>query len=280
MAIDSLREKIEALYLQDVKAINRSRSLKVFSDFKSLLNKGKIRAAERVNGRWVVNAWVKKGILLGFRIGKLVDVSINENFRYFDKGTYPLKRLTTKDNVRVVPGGTSIRDGAFVAPTVVIMPPAYINVGAYVDEETMIDSHVLVGSCAQIGKRVHLSAGAQIGGVLEPIGQMPVIIEDEVVVGGNCGVYEGAIVRSRAVLGAGVILTGSSPVYDVDKKRIYRKTKERPLKIPEGAVVVPGARPLESDFGAEHHLSLTAPIIVKYRDQKTDAATVLEESLR
>jgi 2,3,4,5-tetrahydropyridine-2-carboxylate N-succinyltransferase len=227
-----------------------------------------------------VNSWVKKGILLGFRLGSLSDVSINENFRYFDKDTYPLKRITLKDNVRAVPGGTAIRDGAFVAPTVVIMPPAYINVGAYIDEETMIDSHALVGSCAQIGKRVHLSAGAQIGGVLEPVGEMPVVIEDDVVVGGNCGLYEGTIVRRRAVLGAGVILTGSTPVYDSVKQVIYRRSKDHPLEIPEGAVVVPGARPLNSQFGTEHHLSLYSPVIVKYRDEKTDAATVLEEGLR
>jgi 2,3,4,5-tetrahydropyridine-2-carboxylate N-succinyltransferase len=223
---------------------------------------------------------VKKGILLGFRLGSLSDISINENFRYFDKDTFPLKRIALKDNVRAVPGGTAIRDGAFVAPTVVIMPPAYINVGAYVDEETMIDSHALVGSCAQIGKRVHLSAGAQIGGVLEPVGEMPVVIEDDVVVGGNCGVYEGTIVRRRAVLGAGVILTGSTPVYDSVKQVVYRRSKDHPLEIPEGAVVVSGGRPLDSQFGVEHHLSLYAPIIVKYRDEKTDAATVLEESLR
>jgi 2,3,4,5-tetrahydropyridine-2-carboxylate N-succinyltransferase len=278
--MNATREKIENLYAQDVKKIDRTEALKTFAEFKSLLNAGKVRAAEKVDGSWKVNPWVKKGILLGFRLGSLSDVSINENFRYFDKDTYPLKKLTVEDNVRAVPGGTAIRDGAFVAPTVVIMPPAYINVGAYVDEETMIDSHALVGSCAQIGKRVHLSAGAQIGGVLEPVGEMPVIIEDDVVVGGNCGVYEGTIVRRRAVLGAGVILTGSTPVYDSVKHAIYRKSKDGPLEVPEGAVVVPGSRPLNSQFGATHQLSLYAPIIVKYRDEKTDAATALEESLR
>jgi 2,3,4,5-tetrahydropyridine-2-carboxylate N-succinyltransferase len=278
--MNSTREKIENLHVQDLKKIDRTEALKTFNEFKSLLNAGKVRAAEKVDGSWKLNSWVKKGILLGFRLGSLTDVSINENFRYFDKDTYPLKKLTLKDNVRAVPGGTAIRDGAFVAPTVVIMPPAYINVGAYIDEGTMIDSHALVGSCAQIGKRVHLSAGAQIGGVLEPVGEMPVIIEDDVVVGGNCGVYEGTIVRGRAVLGAGVILTGSTPVYDSVKQAIYRKSKDGPVEIPEGALVVPGSRPLNSQFGAEHHLSLYAPIIVKYRDEKTDAATVLEEGLR
>ena len=280
MAANSLKEKIESLYGEDPDSIDRAEALEIFNEFKSLLSTGRIRAAEKVAGTWRVNLWVKKGILLGFRLGKLIDVSIDENFRYFDKDTYPLKKLTVNDNVRAVPGGTSIRDGAFVASGVVIMPPAYINAGTYIDEGAMIDSHALVGSCAQIGKRVHLSAGAQIGGVLEPVGEMPVIIEDDVVVGGNCGVYEGTIVRRRAVLGAGVILTGSTPVYDAVKKTIYRKTKERSLEIPEGAVVVPGSRPLNSEFGTEQKLSVYTPIVVKYRDDRTDAATVLEESLR
>jgi 2,3,4,5-tetrahydropyridine-2-carboxylate N-succinyltransferase len=279
MSVDSLERQIELLY-GEISTVDRGKALFAFNEFKGLLNEGKIRAAEKKNGRWKVNLWVKKGILLGFRLGKLVDISIDENFRYFDKDTFPLKRLTTENNVRAVPGGTSIRDGAFVAPSVVIMPPAYINVGAYVDEGTMIDSHALVGSCAQIGKRVHLSAGAQVGGVLEPVGGMPVIIEDDVVVGGNCGVYEGTIVGRRAVLGAGVILTGSTPVYDAARNTVYRKTAEEPLHIPEAAVVVPGSRPLGIQFGKEHGLSLYTPIIVKYRDEKTDAATVLEEGLR
>jgi 2,3,4,5-tetrahydropyridine-2-carboxylate N-succinyltransferase len=278
--VRTIQQKIESLYSQGTDASDRKKALEVFKEFKSLLNTGKIRAAEKVNGNWKVNLWVKKGILLGFRLGKLVDVSIDKNFRYYDKDTYPLKKLSAKDNVRMVPGGTSIRDGSYVAPSVVIMPPAYINVGAYVDEGTMIDSHALVGSCAQLGKRVHLSAGAQIGGVLEPIGEMPVIIEDDVIVGGNCGVYEGTIVRRRAVLGAGVILTGSTPLYDVVRKAVYRKSKDHPLEIPEGAVVVPGSRPMNSQAGKEHQLSLYTPIVVKYRDEKTDAATVLEEALR
>jgi 2,3,4,5-tetrahydropyridine-2-carboxylate N-succinyltransferase len=223
---------------------------------------------------------VKKGILLGFRLGELTDLSINDEFRFFDKSTYPLKKLTTADQVRLVPGGSAIRDGAFVAKGVVLMPPAYINVGAYVDEGTMIDSHALVGSCAQIGKRVHLSAGSQIGGVLEPIGAYPVIIEDEVFIGGNCGIFEGSIVKRRAVIAAGVILTGSTPVYDLVREKIYRRSADQPLVIPEGAVVVPGTRRLDKPFAREHNLALYAPVIVKYRDPNTDAATALETSLR
>jgi 2,3,4,5-tetrahydropyridine-2-carboxylate N-succinyltransferase len=233
-----------------------------------------------VEGAWTVHHWVKKGIVLGFRIGALEDVSLNVRFRFFDKNTYPLKALTVADNVRLVPGGSSIRDGAYVARGVVCMPPMYINTGAYVDEGTMIDSHALVGSCAQVGKRVHLSAASQIGGVLEPVGALPVIIEDDVMIGGNCGVYEGTIVSTRAVIGAGVILTGGTPVYDAVKERIYRKEGTRPLVIPENAVVIPGSRPMESAWGKSRGLAVATPIIVKYRDAKTDAATALEESLR
>ncbi|MFQ6115527.1 MAG: 2,3,4,5-tetrahydropyridine-2,6-dicarboxylate N-succinyltransferase, partial [bacterium] len=210
----------------------------------------------------------------------LVDYSINQQFRFFDKSTYPLKTFQVKDDVRQVPGGSSIRDGAYVAPGVVIMPPAYINVGAYVDSESMIDSHALVGSCAQIGKRVHLSAGAQIGGVLEPVGAMPVIIEDNVLVGGNCGIYDGTIVGLNAVIGAGTILTGSTPVYDLVKNTVYRKTESESLIIPSGAVVVPGSRAIKSSFAQEHGISICCPIIVKYRDEKTTATTLLEEALR
>lgn len=252
----------------------------VFEEFKAGLNAGRIRAAEKIDGKWQVHHWVKKGILLGFRLGKLVDCSINEDFRFFDKHTYPLKRFTIADNVRQVPGGSSIRDGSFVAPGVVIMPPAYINVGAYVDEKTMIDSHALVGSCAQVGKKVHISAGAQIGGVLEPVGAMPVIIEDNVLVGGNCGIYEGTIVSENAVIGAGAILTGSVAIYDLVNETILSKTESSPLVIPPGAVVVPGSRPLKQKFAQQHGLSVYSPVIIKYRDAKTDAATALEESLR
>jgi 2,3,4,5-tetrahydropyridine-2-carboxylate N-succinyltransferase len=276
----SLQTDIEELFEQEVAPVDRGRALKIFNEFKFFLNRGEIRAATNVNGEWRVNPWVKKGILVGFRLGDLKDASINDEFRYFDKTTFPLKRVTLADGVRLVPGGSAIRDGAFVARGVVCMPPMYINVGAYVDEGTMVDSHALVGSCAQVGKRVHISAGAQIGGVLEPIGAMPVIIEDDVLVGGNTGIYEGTIVRRGAVIGAGVVLTGGTPVYDMVKETIYRKRADAPLEIPEHAVVVPGSRPLDSRWAADHHLSLAAPVIVKYKDEKTSASIALEESLR
>jgi 2,3,4,5-tetrahydropyridine-2-carboxylate N-succinyltransferase len=253
----------------------------LFTQFKAALNRGEIRAAEKTAaGDWRVNAWVKQAILLGFRMGLLTDMSASESLRFFDKDTYPTRAMTVDDNVRIVPGGSSIRDGAFVAPGVVCMPPMYINAGAYVDEGTMIDSHALVGSCAQIGKRVHLSAAAQIGGVLEPVGALPVIIEDDVLVGGGCGVYEGTIVRERAVLAAGTILTGSTPVYDLMTGRIYQRQGEQPLEIPAGAVVVPGSRAVQNDHGREWGLSIYAAVIVKYRDEKTDRAVQLEDYLR
>ena len=236
--------------------------------------------AEKDGKRWVVNAWVKQGILLGFRLGQLREMNDGDVLSFVDKDTFPARRLTLDDHIRVVPGGSSIREGAYVAPSVICMPPMFINVGAYVDEGSMIDSHALVGSCAQIGKRVHLSAAAQIGGVLEPINASPVIIEDDVLVGGNCGVYEGAIVRERAVLGSGVIITGSTPVFDLVREQVYRRKGDSPLEIPAGAVVVPGARAVQSERGREWGLSLYAPVIVKYRDEKTDAATQLEDLLR
>jgi 2,3,4,5-tetrahydropyridine-2-carboxylate N-succinyltransferase len=276
----ALRDQIDLFYNKDGKTLDRSSALRVFNELKFFLNAGEVRAANRTTSGWIVNDWVKKGIILGFRLGELVDFSEKGQFRYFDKSTYPLKRMTLDNNIRLVPGGSSIRDGAYVARGVVIMPPAYINVGAYVDEGTMIDSHALVGSCAQIGKRVHLSAACQIGGVLEPVGALPVIIEDDVFVGGQCGVYEGTIVQRRAVLGAGVVLTGSSRIFDVPKKRVYEKKKGAPLIIPEGAVVVQGSRKLDKAFAKSHGLSVSTPIIVKYRDEKTDASTALEESLR
>jgi 2,3,4,5-tetrahydropyridine-2-carboxylate N-succinyltransferase len=283
--MSTLKDQIETFFAQDPKTLDREAALRVFHELKFFLNGGEIRAAQRTNnpsapGGWIVNDWVKKGILLGFRLGEMVNVSINDQFRYFDKSTYPLKKLTLEHQVRVVPGGTTIRDGAYVAKQVVIMPPAYINVGAYVDEGTLVDSHALIGSCAQVGKRVHVSAGAQIGGVLEPVGAMPVIIEDDVLIGGNCGIYEGTIVKRRAVIGAGVVLTGSTPVYDIVKETIYRRTPEQPLIIPEGAVVVSGSRQLDAPFARQHHLALYTPVIIKYRDEKTDAAAALEESLR
>ena len=252
----------------------------VFKELVKLLNKGKVRSAEFKNGAWQANAWVKKGILLGFRIGKLKDQSINKEFRYYDKHVLRLKHIKLSDNIREVPGGSSIRDGCYVGKGVICMPPMYINIGAYVDDNTLIDSHALVGSCAQLGKNIHLSAAAQIGGVLEPINSVPVIIEDDVMIGGNAGIYEGTIVKRRAVIGAGCVITGSTPVYDTVKGKIYRKTKDEPLVIPENAVVVAGSRPLKSDFAVENSLSIYTPVIIKYRDDKTDASTALEESLR
>lgn len=271
---------IEKAYESDASVGSSSTIEGIFAEFKTKLNRGEIRAAEKVNDRWQVNGWVKKGVLLGFRLGKLVDYSIDARFRYFDKDTYPLKNVRLEDGIRQVPGGSSVRDGSYVAPGVVIMPPAYINVGAYVGKNTMVDSHALVGSCAQIGERVHLSAGCQIGGVLEPIGAMPVIIEDDVLVGGNSGIYDGTVVRKNAVIGAGTVLTASTPVYDLSRGQIYRKTENEPLTIPEGAVVVPGSRPASGDFAATNKISLYTPVIVKYRDARTSAATALEEALR
>jgi 2,3,4,5-tetrahydropyridine-2-carboxylate N-succinyltransferase len=276
----SLQTDIEQLFEQDGAPGDRAFATRVFSEFKFFLNRGEVRAAEQSKGEWRVNHWVKKGILLGFRLGELVDVSINNQFRFFDKHTFPLKQLSLADGVRTVPGGSAIRDGAYVAKGVVCMPPMYINVGAYVDENTMVDSHALVGSCAQVGKRVHLSAGAQVGGVLEPVGALPVIIEDDVLVGGNCGIYEGTIVKRGAVIGAGVIITGATPVYDVVKRTVYRRHGSAPLIIPENAVVVPGSRPLEQEWATQEKLSLATPVIVKYKDGKTSASVALEESLR
>jgi 2,3,4,5-tetrahydropyridine-2-carboxylate N-succinyltransferase len=253
----------------------------VFEEFKTALNRGQVRAAEKNgNGEWLVHTWVKQGLLLGFRMGALTDMSEGNSFKFFDKDTYPARPTSIGDNVRIVPGGSTIRDGAYVAPGVVCMPPMFVNAGAYVDEGTMIDSHALVGSCAQIGKRVHISAAAQIGGVLEPVGAVPVIIEDDVLIGGNCGVYEGTIVRERAVLATGTTLTGSTPVYDLVRGEIYQRKAGRPLEIPSGAVVVPGSRAVQTEQGRNWGLSLYAAIIVKYRDEKTDTAVQLEDYLR
>jgi 2,3,4,5-tetrahydropyridine-2-carboxylate N-succinyltransferase len=253
----------------------------VFDHLIDRLNSGAVRSASRdAAGAWHVNAWVKAGILLGFRLGRLIEQSGLGPLKFFDKDTIPLKPLAVSDNVRVVPGGSSIRTGAYVAPGVICMPPAYINVGAYVDEGTMVDSHALVGSCAQIGKRVHLSAAAQIGGVLEPAGALPVIIEDDVFVGGNCGVYEGTVVRERAVLAPGTILTGATAVFDLPHDRLYRRSGDSPLEIPASAVVVPGTRPLNTHKGLELGLAIYTPVIIKYRDDQTDAKLALEEALR
>ena len=251
-----------------------------FLAFRDALTRGELRAAEKIDGRWKVNAWVKQGILLGFRMGKLSQMGSGECLSFVDKDTFPARKFSVADGVRIVPGGSSVRVGAFVAPSVICMPPIFINVGAYVDESTMIDSHALVGSCAQIGKRVHLSAAAQIGGVLEPVNAAPVIIEDDVLVGGNCGVYEGTLVHSRAVLGAGTIFTRSTPLYDLVRGEVYRATEDTPLEVPEGAVVVPGSRAVNKGNAAQWGISLYAPVIVKYRDEKTARAVELEEWLR
>ena len=261
---------------------------KLFQQFKDALNAGEIRAAEPdssdkapgVSG-WRVNAWVKKGILLGFRMGAIVDMSIDAARQpFFDKSTYPVKTFAADAGVRIVPGGSSIRDGCYVARGVTCMPPMYVNVGAYVDEGTMIDSHALVGSCAQIGRRCHISAAAQIGGVLEPVGALPVIVEDEVLVGGNCGLYEGTVVKKRAVLGSGTILNRSTPVYDVVTGAVHSASADAPLVIPENAVVVAGARAISQGRGKDWNLSLYTPVIVKYRDAKTDVKVQLEDLLR
>jgi 2,3,4,5-tetrahydropyridine-2,6-dicarboxylate N-succinyltransferase len=250
-----------------------------FLEFRDALTQGKIRAAEKVDGRWVVNPWVKHGILLGFRLGELAETGCAA-LTFVDKDTFPARQFSVADRVRIVPGGSSVRVGAYVAPSVICMPPMFINVGAYVDEGTMVDSHALVGSCAQVGKRVHLSAAAQIGGVLEPVNAAPVIIEDDVLVGGNCGVYEGTLVRARAVLGAGTILTRSTPLYDLVRGEVYRATAESVLEIPEGAVVVPGSRAVKKGAAADLGISLYTPVIVKYRDEKTDRGIELEDWLR
>jgi 2,3,4,5-tetrahydropyridine-2,6-dicarboxylate N-succinyltransferase len=255
-----------------------------FEAFKAALNRGEVRAAEPDSGSktgWRVNAWVKKGILLGFRMGKIVDMSVDRVRQpFFDKDTYPVKPVNLASQVRIVPGGSSIRDGAYVGRGVTCMPPMFINAGAYVDDGTMVDSHALVGSCAQVGRNCHISAGAQIGGVLEPIGALPVIIEDEVMVGGNCGVYEGVVLKRRAVLGSGVILNGSTAVYDLVREQIYAATDCCPLVIPEEAVVVPGSRAISHPAGHRWGLSLYCPIIVKYRDAKTNERVQLESLFR
>jgi 2,3,4,5-tetrahydropyridine-2,6-dicarboxylate N-succinyltransferase len=259
---------------------DRTEAVKTLGLFLAEMEKGSIRAATRdADGIWQVAAWVKEGILAAFKYGVNAEFASGA-LSFIDKDTIPARRFKVQDGIRIVPGGSSIRRGAYVGKGVVMMPPAFVNIGAYVDEDTMIDSHALVGSCAQIGKRVHLSAGAQIGGVLEPIGNLPVIIEDDVVIGGNCGVYEGTIVRGRAVIGAGVVLTGSTPVYDTVRGQIYKRTPERPLEIPFGAVVVPGSRTMKGDFAEKHGLQIATPMIVKYRDEKTDSGTALEEALR
>lgn len=278
--MDNLQTAIEQYYAAGTASAADSTARARFEEFRAALTAGSIRAAETVDGIWRTNAWVKKGILLGFRIGVLVESGEPNVLRFVDKDTYPLRKFTVEDRVRVVPGGSSVRAGAYVAPSVVCMPPMYINVGAYVDEGSMVDSHALVGSCAQVGKRVHLSAAAQIGGVLEPINASPVIIEDDVLVGGNCGVYEGTQVGARAVLGAGVILTRSTPLFDLAHGTIHRSSETGPLRVPDGAVVVPGSRAINKGKAADWGLSLYTPVIVKYRDERTDRGVELEDILR
>jgi 2,3,4,5-tetrahydropyridine-2-carboxylate N-succinyltransferase len=275
--MQSLRAEIERLSSAEKLG---SDARQTFLQFRDLLTNGEIRAAEKINGQWKVNIWVKQGILLGFRLGDLAQMESGECLSFVDKDTFPARKFSVNDRVRVVPGGSSARVGAYIAPSVICMPPMFINVGAYVDEGTMIDSHALVGSCAQIGKRVHLSAAAQIGGVLEPVNASPVIVEDDVLVGGNCGVYEGTLVRAGAVLGAGTILTRSTPLYDLVRGELYRASHEKALEVPEGAVVVPGSRAINKGKAAEWGVTLYAPVIVKYRDEKTAKGTELEEWLR
>jgi 2,3,4,5-tetrahydropyridine-2-carboxylate N-succinyltransferase len=279
-----LESRIESLFslpAPELAGERKREALAVFDEFKRALNRGEARAASRhPDGRWVTHPWVKRGILLGFRLGAIKDYSINSHFRFFDKDTYPLKQLREMDGVRLVPGGSSVRDGAYLGQGVTIMPPAYINVGAFVDDGTMVDSHALIGSCAQVGKRCHISAAAQVGGVLEPVGALPVIIEDEVLVGGNCGVYEGAVVRERAILASGVILTGSTPVYDAVRGQVYRRSEAGPLEVPAGAVIVPGSRALTVGPAKDWGLAVYTPVIVKYRDEKTEASVKLEGFLR
>jgi 2,3,4,5-tetrahydropyridine-2-carboxylate N-succinyltransferase len=275
----NLQQQIEELYALPATDLPVYEANQLFTQLRYLLNRGEVRSAEPDGaGGWRVNTWVKQGILLGFRAGKLADLSTG-GFSFFDKANLPMRTMELANGVRLVPGGSAIRDGAYVAPGVICMPPMYINIGSYVDEGSMIDSHALVGTCAQIGRRVHVSAAAQIGGVLEPVGASPVIIEDDVMVGGNCGVYEGTVVRTRAVLAAGVTLTASSRLYDLVNARVISSVDGR-LEVPAGAVVVNGARRVSGDFGEEHGLSIATPLVVKYRDDRTDARTALESALR
>ncbi len=275
-----LRAAIER-YAGGVPPGEQGAALDAFQRLKTALNAGTARAAERApDGRWHANAWVKAGILLGFRLGRVGPAATGGPFPFYDKDTYPLRAIGPEHGIRIVPGGSAIRDGCYIGSAVVCMPPMYINVGAFVGDGSMIDSHALVGSCAQIGRRVHLSAAAQIGGVLEPVGALPVVIEDDVLIGGNCGVYEGTIVRERAVLAPGTILSGGTAVFDLVHDRVYRRDGDQPLEIPAGAVVVPGTRPVKSGAGAEAGIGLYTPVIVKYRDQKTETAVRLEELLR
>jgi 2,3,4,5-tetrahydropyridine-2-carboxylate N-succinyltransferase len=286
-SIGEVEQRVEALAATPPKSALPSDTRAVVESLLDALEKGAIRAAEKDpgSGEWRAVPWVKRGILLGFRVGVIVDMSVPSatdrvGFSFLDKDTYPPRRFKSADGVRIVPGGSTIRRGAHVASGVVCMPPMYVNVGAYIGTGTMIDSHALVGSCAQVGERVHLSAAAQLGGVLEPVNAAPVVIEDDVVVGGNCGIYEGTVVRRGAVIGAGVVLTRGTPVYDLERETVHRAEKGGVLVIPENAVVVPGARQAKGKWAQDQGISLQTPVIVKYRDEKTDAATALESWLR
>lgn len=301
----SLAQKISELYSLDLVMLMQQRvsALVPFHEMIELLNKGEIRASEKINGKWIVNEWVKKGILVGMRLGILVEATLypeipvpqaciatgsGHNFNnrpmrglaFVDKDTYPLKKMDKADRVRIVPGGTSVRNGCYLAPKVTVMPPSYINVGAFVGEESMVDSLVLIGSCAQIGIKVHLSAGVIIGGVLDPVGLLPVVVEDHAFVGGQSGIYEGTIVEEYAVIGSGVILNGSTKVYDLVNGKVLCRTEKSPLVIPSRAVVIPGCRPAGGDFASEHNIMVSTPVIVKYRDKDTDPKLVLEDALR
>ncbi len=279
----ALHETIARLFEAGA-AADKAEARAAFFELQKALAAGTVRAAEpdpAAPSGWRVNAWVKQGILLGFRFGDIADVSADHGkWPFYDKDTLPLKKPGVAAGVRIVPGGSTIREGAFVAPGVIVMPPAFVNIGAYVGEGTLVDSHALVGSCAQIGRRVHLSAAAQIGGVIEPVGALPVVIEDDVLVGGNTGVYEGAVVKERAVIGAGVIITGSTPIYDLPRNEIIRAADGQPVVVPAGAVVVPGSRAVTVGSGRDWKLSLATPVIVKYRDDKTDTRTELEAWIR
>jgi 2,3,4,5-tetrahydropyridine-2-carboxylate N-succinyltransferase len=281
--MSGIAETITSLFNEGATA-DRQAARDAFFELQGALDRGEVRAAEpdaTASSGWRVNAWVKQGILLGFRFGDVVDVSADHGrWPFYDKDTMPLKKPGVDAGVRIVPGGSTVRAGAFIARSVVCMPPMYVNIGAYIDEGSLVDSHALVGSCAQIGKRVHISAAAQIGGVIEPVGALPVIVEDDVLVGGNTGVYEGAVIKRRAVLAAGVVITGSTPLYDLPNGRIIRPEPGQPLVVPEGAVVVPGARAVTVGAGKEWGLSLVTPVIVKYRDDRTDARTELEAWIR
>jgi len=281
--VSGLAERIAELFAAGTSA-SKTDARAAFAELQHALGAGDVRAAEPDPGSasgWRVNTWVKQGILLGFRFGDVVDMSADHGrWPFYDKDTMTLKKPGLEGGVRIVPGGSTVREGAFVAKSVVCMPPMYVNIGAYIDEGTLVDSHALVGSCAQVGKRVHISAAAQIGGVIEPVGQLPVIVEDDVLIGGNTGVYEGAVIRRRAVIAAGTVLTGSTPVYDLPRGEIIRPEPGQPLVVPEGAVVVPGARSVTVGKGKDWGLSLATPVIVKYRDDRTDTRTELEAWIR